>query len=69
MRYERRRQRMSGLWDEDLHLSEETNDEDGSSQEMDDGLHEQKRSTLVDSGSSNRSSTCFQLHVDERVGD
>lgn len=60
---------MSRLWDEDLHLSEETTDADRSSEEMGNGVHEQKRSILVDCGSSNRGRAGFQLDVDERIDD
>jgi hypothetical protein len=69
MRHQGRRERLFGLWHKDLHVPEEANDEDRGGQEMGDGLHEQKRSTLVDSGSSNRGGVCFQLHLAERVGD
>jgi len=36
---------------------------------MGDGLHEQKRSTLVATGSSDWSGARIRLHVDERAGD
>jgi hypothetical protein len=59
---------LSSLRHEDLHLSEEIIDESRSSEEMGDERHEEERSVMVGSGSSNRSCSCVRLHVDQRLG-